>query len=238
MARPSFHAETLQALKQALPDVKLDPSAPIAPQIYDNIRRAIIFSNLLSGTPVNETAIGEYFGVSRSPVRAAYQQLAADGLIETRPQVGSSVAPRDEVRVREGAIIRRALECEVVEILARRQVDLSALRRHLSSQQIAIEDDDVEAFYLADESFHAGLAFCADMPSAWRLAQSVKGHTDRARMELMSRIEHRTLRAYEEHVQLLELIRDGDVQGARKAIAKHIDSVFDAAGRPIAINAE
>lgn len=230
MPRPLANADTTRQLHDALGDVPLDRAGPIAPQIYDRIRLAIILSDLESGMMVNEAEVAAIFNVSRTPVRTAYVQLSADGLIETRAHVGSVVAPRDEGKVREGAIIRRALEGEVVEALALAGPDLTPVRRHLAEQKFALDIGDVTAFFHADEKFHSGLAGLAGIPNAWRLVHSVKGHTDRARIELMSNVENRTLKAYEEHLTLLELIEAGLVTEARAAMSRHINSVFDALG--------
>jgi len=228
--RPLANADTTKRLYDALGDAPLDRAGPIAPQIYDRIRLAIILSDLESGMMVNEAEVATIFKVSRTPVRTAYVRLSADGLIETRAHVGSVVAPRDEAKVREGAIIRRALEGEVVEALALGRPDLTPVRRYLAEQKFAVDIGDATAFFHADEKFHSGLAELAGIPNAWRLVHSVKGHTDRARMELMSNVENRTLKAYEEHLALLDLIEAGLVAEARAAMSRHINSVFDALG--------
>jgi DNA-binding GntR family transcriptional regulator len=235
MPRPSTSANEKTDLTNGLSGSPLDSNLPTAPQIYEQIRLAIILSRLPSGTRVNENDVATHYGVSRTPVREAYVQLAADGLIETRRQVGSVVSPRDERRVLEGAIIRRALEGEVVAALASSPVSLRSLKPILLAQKLALEEQDVPAFFVADEEFHADLANLADIPNAWRLAHSVKSHTDRARFELMSGVENRTQLAYEEHELLCELISSGNVAGSRKLIEDHINSVFDTTGTPIGV---
>ena len=42
----------------------------------------------------DETALGEQFGVSRTVLREAIKVLAAKGLVEPRPRVGTRVRPR------------------------------------------------------------------------------------------------------------------------------------------------
>lgn len=212
-------------------DLELDRSKPIGPQLYEAVRLAIILSKLPSGARLNEPELARYLGVSRTPVREAYLRLAGDGLIQSRPQVGSIVAPRDENRVIEGIILRRALECEVVQILARKQPSLDSLNPLLALQESAVRMGDPVAFFRADEAFHAELARLAGIPTAWRLAHSAKAHTDRARMQLMSGIDNRIGLALEEHRKLLRFIQAGDVEAARETVSRHINSVFDAVGK-------
>lgn len=208
--------------------MELDRTKPIGPQVYEGVRLAIILSKLPSGARLNEPEVAGYLGVSRTPVREAYLRLVSDGLIQSRPQVGSIVAPPDENRVIEGIIVRRALECEVVQILAQNQPSLESLNPLLALQESAVRTGDPVAFFRADEAFHAELARLAGIPAAWRLAHSVKAHTDRARMQLMSGIENRIGLALGEHRKLIEAIQAGDVEAARETVSFHINSVFDA----------
>ncbi len=212
-------------------DASIDRSRAIGPQIYDLVRLKIILSQLPPGTGINEHELANLLGVSRTPVREAYQKLADDGLIVSRPQVGSVVAPLDDDRVTEGIIIRRALEREVMKMLCDHGCDLHRVEPLLAMQKVAVDQDDYVAFFNADEEFHALLAELAGIPAAWRLAQSVKAHTDQARVRLTSAIPRRIELAFSEHLQLIDAIRARDAQTAQRVISQHIDSVFEAIGK-------
>src|SRR5437763_14633964 len=60
-------------------------------QLADEIVRGV----LQPGATLDETDLARRFAVSRTPVREAIRQLAASGLIETRPHRGSAVARPD-----------------------------------------------------------------------------------------------------------------------------------------------
>ena len=163
-------------------------------------------------------------------MRAALQQLANDGLIQTRPQVGSVVAPRDRRRFLEALFVRSAIERQVAARLARTGLDEAALAPVMARQQAAAAIDDYAAFFEADEAFHALLARMADVPNAWLLVQSVKAPVDRERLILMSSIRGRSERAYRDHCRILDAIRSGDDEKAAAEMAAHIDSVLDPTG--------
>src|SRR5690606_5751566 len=93
---------------------KIDYAAPMSPQIYEILRRAIIENRIAPGTPIYEAKLSEALGVSRTPLRSALQQLAKENLIETRPQVGSIVAPVNEGKILSAVFCRGALETAVV----------------------------------------------------------------------------------------------------------------------------
>ena len=100
MPRLSAEAERFDP-GPALDDIAIDRSRSIAPQIYDALRARIVDNRLPPGASLSESEIAKFCEISRTPLRAALQQLAGEGLIIVRPQVGSVVAPHDEARLRE-----------------------------------------------------------------------------------------------------------------------------------------
>ncbi|KAJ55865.1 hypothetical protein ACMU_08825 [Actibacterium mucosum KCTC 23349] len=210
----------------------IDRSRPLGPQVYEIVRLGIIQDRLRPNDPINETELSAQLGVSRTPVREAYQQLIEDGLIESRSKAGTLVAPLDEARAREGTVIRRALEREVVAILAADPPDLRPLDSIIALQSVAVSHDDHLEFFTQDERFHAALADLAGLPTAWRLVHSVKGHTDRVRF-MLSRDRHkRNNVAFNAHLALLDAIRDGDVELAKALITKHVNAALVAVPAP------
>lgn len=209
----------------------IDRSAPATPQIYDHIRACIVDNRLPPGAKISEVELAASLGISRTPLRAALQQLAAERLIFTRPQVGSVVADLDDGLLHEAVAIRAALEAEVAQKLARGQHDFGPLDSILAVQERAAERDDYKTFFQQDEAFHAALARIAEMPNAWRLVHSVKGHVDRQRYRMMAGIPMRSKRAYREHLNILDRIHAGDPDGAAAAMRAHVTSVLELNGQ-------
>lgn len=227
MPRPKIDAEKSD-LSELFSSIMIDRSSAIGAQVYDLLRLKIILDQLPPGTQINEQDIGKWLGVSRTPVREAYQKLMNDDLVITQPKVGSIVAPIDNDRVKEGIIIRRALEREVVKLICQNGADLSRLEPSLALQKVAISQNDHIEFFRQDERFHMLLAEIANLPSAWRLAQSVKAHTDRTRIRITRNLPSRIGQAYAEHLELLEALKAKDVDTAQSMMSNHINSVFDA----------
>ena len=228
MPRLSAEAERFDP-GPALDDIAIDRSHSIAPQIYDALRARIVDNRLPPGAFLSEAEIARFCDISRTPLRAALQQLASEGLIIVRPQVGSVVAPHDEARLREAVFIRCAIEEAIARSLAETGVDDERLAPILAAQKHAAERDDYMTFFRHDERFHEALAEMAGVPNAWHLVQSVKAHVDRRRLKLMSSIEGRSMQAYRDHIALLEQIRGQDADAAARIIRAHVDSVFETA---------
>lgn len=214
-------------LARSLEGVSIDPGRAISPQVYGLLRARIIDTRLPPGAPIHEKDISDLCGISRTPVRAALQQLAAEGLVETRPQVGSIVSPLNRDRFLEAVFIRCALECAVVRRLAEKGLDDSRLAPLLRLQEATAAADDYTAFFDVDEAFHAQLAEMAGTPTAWTLVQQVKAHVDRERLGLMGRIPGRSAEALNDHKELLAAIRAGDGDAAADVMRRHIETVLD-----------
>ena len=99
--------------------------------IYRALRRAIIEQALEPGAKLPEDAIGERFGASRTIVRHALGQLAAEGLVELRRNRGAAVATPSWDQARDIFDVRIAMERLVMQRLAgnlTRRADRSARR--------------------------------------------------------------------------------------------------------------
>lgn len=213
---------------EAVSDARIDFSRSMAPQIYDLMRKIIVQNRIGPGTPIYEAKFAEIIGVSRTPLRAAMQQLAKEGLVETRPQVGSIVAPIDQKKIFSAVFCRSALETAVVRRLAgMRPFDMSPFHRVLALQEECSSRDDYIGFFEVDEKFHALLAEAAGVPEAWQLVLSSKTHVDRARLRLQSSIPGRAAIAYREHLAILDAIKEGDVDLSAQCMDKHVRSALD-----------
>ena len=206
---------------------EIDHAFPIAPQVYSYLRARIVDNRLPPGAKISEASLADTLNISRTPLRAALQKLATEGLVNTRPHVGTAVAKLDVAQLHEAVFIRAALEAAVVRKLTEMKADLSTLNPIMEIQKRAAERDDYAAFFVQDETYHAELARIAGVPDAWRLALSIKGHVDRQRYILMAGIAKRSLRAYEEHIKILKEIRSSDADAAARTMHDHVNSVLE-----------
>jgi len=211
----------------ALDPDEIDRMHPIAPQVYAILRQRIVDNRMKPGAPIGEAALARRLDISRTPLRAALQQLAKEGMIKTRPQVGSVVAQFDTARMEEAVVVRAALEAAVVQRLAERGLDERKLAQSFADQEIAAEADDYATFFSHDEKFHASLAELAGLPNVWAASQSVKGHVDRQRYKMMSGIPFRSKQAFRDHKEIVRLILAGDADGAEQAMRAHVNSVLE-----------
>ncbi len=217
----------------ALEQVQINRSQPIALQIYSALRQRIVDNRLPPGVSLSETVLSARLNVSRTPLRAALQRLANEGLIQTIPQVGSVVAPLETDRLEESVLMRSALEEATARRLAESGIGAAAFEEMLSAQERLAARDDYAGFFREDEAFHESLAQLAEMPNAWRIVHSIKGHVDRQRYRMMSAIPMRSMRAYDDHRKIVSCIIAGDGDGAALAMRAHIHSVLELTPRSL-----
>src|ERR1700752_4156277 len=104
--------------------------------IYRALRHAIIEQALEPGAKLPEDAIGERFGASRTIVRYALGQLAAEGLVELRRNRGAVVATPSWEEARDIFDIRLGLERLVMSRLVGRldTAQIAQLREHVDDE--------------------------------------------------------------------------------------------------------
>lgn len=171
------------------------------------------------------TVLFQLLKVGWTPLHAALQNLASEGLIKTRPKVGSIFAEWDNTQLLEAVLIRANLETEVVRRLAETKSGLPPLEPVLAILELAAELDDYETFFDQDEIFNAELSHIAGIPTPWKLAMSIKGHIDCQRYSMTSRFPKRSRRVFKEHLRIIEEIRSGSSSSAASAMRGHVNSV-------------
>ncbi|HVL56663.1 MAG TPA: GntR family transcriptional regulator [Burkholderiaceae bacterium] len=199
----------------------------------EQIRAAVLAGDIAPGTRLYEVELSQRFGVSRTPVRAALQALASDGLLEYEPHRGYSVRRFDldetmqayEIRATlEGLAARRAAQFgmddadrKAVEA-ALEAGDRMLARGHLQPHdRIAYGDINYQihtAIYNAARSRMLGQML--------RLAQQATPSSSR---NVIAFEYHDVRRRHEDHHRIYEAILCRDGARAELLMREHVDRV-------------
>ena len=190
---------------------------------YELLRSRILDNVWPPGHRALEQEVALELGMSRTPVREALVQLQNEGLVEVIPRHGVRVLPVSPADMREIYQILTALECMAAELLARRKPDeheLKPLIDATSAMDQALARDDLDGWARADERFHAHLV---ELAGNRQLHATVLNYWDRAhRARMFSlRLRPKPVDSTREHLQLVEHLRAGDVEGAVQANRAH-----------------
>lgn len=207
-------------------------------QIVTVLRRAIVNADLPPGAALNETEVAENFGVSRTPVREAFRVLQLEGLLDVRPQKGTSVSLLRRHELKDALFVREALECSAAALAVHAPLDeRKVLLRLVEQQRSALRDGDRDAGLAADEELHRKVMELSGHPSAWEVVRQARTHLERLR-----RIASAELGGSEEavrhHARIAKAIVDGDAESAVKLLRDHIRQIEGFIGRIADLHAD
>lgn len=203
--------------------MKTQHSPNLSGDVFVALKNRIIHWNYPPGYRFTEEGLCEEFGVSRSPVREALRMLVENGLVDKKPHTGYSVKQPDMREIHELYEVRLALELFVVSLLTKTSIpDEDWQRLHNIWRSILDKiPENVNDFSEKDEEFHEALAVFTNNNSLIQHLHSINERLHFIRMMDITTSER--LRATcEQHLRILECIKDGNVNCAREALEMNI----------------
>lgn len=217
-------AEPIQRIRPQAEPAQSD--LPAAVQMHEILRKRIVSGDLIPGSRLSEQDIADQYDLSRQPVREAFIRLAAEGLLEIRPQRGTFVTRINMDWVLDTRFIRESVEADITRI-ATRMADPAQIERlhRLLNLQAELGNDDVAALVALDEEFHGTLATIAGKTLVWGHLQGLKIHLDRVR-HLVSSVTPPDV-MLEQHRSVVEAIAGKDPDRAEALMRLHLRRVFE-----------
>ena len=192
-------------------------------QVYERLRESIRAGRIAPGGRLQEIALAERLGVSRTPVREALALLARDGLASPsgRGYVVAGLSPQDIDDIFE---LRRLLEPAAVRdsAAAATEPGIAALRAAVKKSEAAHAAGDVARFMAANAEFRD--AWLALVPNQ-RLVRAVRlydDHVESLRVLTLSDARTRVV-ALAGLAQLADAVAARDGTAAAAAMAAHLD---------------
>jgi len=165
----------------------------------------------------------EQHGVSRTPVREALIQLAAEGLIEIRPRRGAVVTSIGPARLMEMFEVMGELEAMCGRLAARRmsEAQRQALVAALDACEAARAQNDSDAYFYCNEQFHA--AIYAGSQNQFLIEQTTQLQRRlRPYRRLQLRVRNRMGVSFKEHQEVVMAITAGDAAATEQALRNHV----------------
>ncbi|PVE04156.1 GntR family transcriptional regulator [Streptomyces scopuliridis] len=196
-------------------------------EIIETLRGAVISGQLRPGVVYSAPSLAEQFGVSSTPVREAMLDLAREGLVDIVRNKGFRVTELSDADLDDITHLRALIEIPTVRRIAEAGVDPAVIER-LRPLATAIEDaarrQDLIAHVTIDMEFHLTLL---GLTGNTYLVETVRSLRSRSRIYgLKILAEHDELiPSSHEHSELLDLIKEGDADGAEQLMRRHIGHV-------------
>jgi DNA-binding GntR family transcriptional regulator len=198
-------------------------SGNISQRLRDQIENEILTGQLAPGSRLDEVALANRFGVSRTPIREALLQLSAAGLIEMRPRRGAIVASVGAEQLIEMFEVMAELEGLAGRLAARRHTDAdiqAIMEAHEACRQAAGADDS-DAYYYENERFHYAIYYASHnqflIDQCSTLHRRLKPYR-----RLQLRVRNRVARSFAEHEQFMSALMIGDGEKASRALRDHV----------------
>ncbi|MCX7787416.1 MAG: GntR family transcriptional regulator [Spirochaetes bacterium] len=196
-----------------------------ADRAYEIIFEKILSGELAPGEKLSIRTMSRLTGVSMIPVIEALHRLEYEGLVESFPRWGSRVVSLTPETVRDRNMLREAVECQVVRLLA--EMGLSKEQEH----QLRFMAEELDATPRTDErnspfwklhyEFHMKMAEYTGCQSLIRALHNVNLFHLLQRIVLLKPALHaKTLGDL--HQKILGKIVAKDPDGAEKAMRDHI----------------
>lgn len=196
---------------------------PLRHAVTDAIREHIVDGSYPPGSRLHEESLAAELGVSRNPIREAFQVLAAEGFVVLEPRRGASVASIDARHAAEIFEVRAALEGLVAELAAVKRTDdaVAELRAIIAEGQQIADGGGLSLLPKLNTRFHERLAGMADNELLSRMLEQLSGIV---RWIYAERIEQRVLDSWHEHTLICDAIDAGDADRAREVAIGHVGS--------------
>jgi DNA-binding GntR family transcriptional regulator len=195
----------------------------IRQRLRDEIENQILTGQWEPGDRLDEVALANRFGVSRTPIREALLQLSATGLIEVRPRRGAVVASVGAERLIEMFEVMAELEGLAGRLAARRhtEADMKAILETHEACRRAAKAGDSDAYYYENERFHYAIYHASHSQFLFEQCSALHRRLKPYR-RLQLRVRNRVPKSFAEHEQVVAALLDGSEDAARHALHDHV----------------
>jgi DNA-binding GntR family transcriptional regulator len=188
---------------------------------------AIFAQELLPGTKLSEETIGKLFGVSRTLVRAAFNRLHNDSLIEFKPNRGAFVVSPTADEARQIFDARICIEREIAARLAREitREKIRALEAHVAEERKVNEAGDIAASTRLSGEFHL---LIAKMVGNEVLTRFLGGLISRSALVMAAHGRPRSTDCgVDEHLEIIAALKSRDPKAAAAAATHHLEHIAE-----------
>jgi len=204
--------------------VEIRKPVSLKKQIYEAIRTAILQRELDRDMIYSEKWFADRFQISRTPVREALLQLRDEGFVEVLPNRGVIIKPLTLEDATNIYHMRAAIEGYCTAYLARHATEKSGIET-LKRVEVLLEKCR-ENFNYADEmQFHLEIIQYTKNVEFIKLYSRMRTKIDVFWNEVVN--EDRPDEIYEEHKAILDAMKAGDADGARKASERHLMIILE-----------
>ena len=187
----------------------------LAEHIVEDLERRIIARTLKPGQRIIEESLCKTFGVSRSPVREAFQILEGKGFVVREPRKGISVAKITPQEAEDIYRIRASLDGLATALAVRKRTPefMKKLRKMHEQMIRAAEKENGTTYQNLNQKFHSLIITACGNPRLIQLIENFDKQTMRYRLAVASGPGWMT-NSTRLHTAIVDAVEAGDAEAA------------------------
>ncbi len=188
-------------------------------KVYAALKEMVAHYRFQPGARLNVEKLSKELGVSRTPVWEAVRRLESEGLLKNIPYRGVFMVEMTLQRALELYQVREVLE-GLAGRLAAEHVHEKALEKMaegLRTQAEIVEKGDLLGYSQSDFEFHTVIHKLSRNDVLQELLESLKTKMQPIGMQVRSILP----RLYQDHVEIIEVLRGRDPEAAERVIRRH-----------------
>ena len=194
-------------------------------EVVQSLRELILTGEFEPRSRVNEVALCERFGISRTPLREAIKLLAAEGLLELLPNRGARVAALSDLEIAEILQVIGPLEAAGAELACGRitEGELAAIETAHLDMVDAWKAKDYDRYFARNRQIHDAIMAASGNGALQAVYRSLSGRVQRARFSA-HKTDEQWARAIDDHNLMIILLRRRDATALAQLMRDHIKS--------------
>ena len=204
----------------------LEPTKVLKTRVYEALKAIIGQMDIYTGQEpprLDERALGEQLGVSRTPVREAISRLEQEGLVKNIARRGAFVVRKTKAEILDMIDVWAALESMAARLATSRSSteEIANLRRMFITYNSAEETKaHIDEYSEANIEFHQTIIKLGKSPLITKMSNQLFFHMRAIRASTIKERD-RLSRSEIDHIRIIEAIEERDAYHAEQLVRDH-----------------
>ena len=188
--------------------------------VFNNLKDTIISGFFRPGESLSEREIAKKLGVSRTPVREAFQRLEKEGIVVYTPNKGVTIPTFSIKQLKDIYNVREHMEGLSARLLAENQ-NKYVLELMRENVKIAAKENNIKQQAVINGEFHQLMASSSENPYLIHIFQTLQSKINLIRSTSLS-YQDRLKTNNIEHIQICDAIESENGDLAEHVARSHI----------------
>lgn len=197
-------------------------------QVYDILRKKIIGRQYTPGNKLDIHKLADEFGVSRSPVKDAINQLVHEGLLEIIPRKGTYVTQLKFTEFLEVLDARLMIETwaagQAIQLITDDEIEAWGKIVQDMDALLEVTPFPFDKYSKLDMKFHKTLIEWSKNSKVKEIFSSLNTHVSLSRIVHSTSLES-TIKRHKDHWHMYEAMRKRDLPALSNTLTMHIESL-------------